>query len=250
VTQQNPLTVEEDAFMRDKNFSLKRSGEETLGLLRIGVDLDGVVVDTVQKMAEMVRKRFSIDINQIMKKKRKVDYWLLNWPELKRIPGCVDFIAQKFKEPAVYQTAKPIKGAISILNKWAFIGHQIWLITARPKSLKLTTQNWLKSYGLERFSKEEKIIFHQLENEIDAEYKIQVVKNLRLHIFIEDNPKTLKKITAASIIRKILLSFPYNFGQETGQKTDLVKNWQEIDQIVEAASSLHRHRYHFYVAQY
>ena len=114
--------------------------------LKIGVDLDGVIADVYQVMVRMVKSEYGLDIEKLVKK-RGFGYWWMNWPEVKAIDGCSEFIIQKFNEPEVYQEACLIKGSLKVLQKWQRQGHQIWLITARPPNLKATTLNWLKANG-------------------------------------------------------------------------------------------------------
>ena len=61
-----------------------------------------------------------------------------------------------------------------------------------------------------------------------------MVKKLKIQVFIEDNAATLKKIDSKTILKKILISYPYNLGQDPGPKTEIVNDWPEIYRVVES----------------
>lgn len=203
-------------------------------VLRIGVDLDGCVVDLAYWTSRLIKRRLGLDF-KLITKKGPVNFWLHEWPEIKRVKG-ENFIRDIFKKTFVYEYAKPIPGAIKVLNKWRKQDHQIWIITARPEEMaKETTLRWLRKNRLGWATK--KILFTGYSQKERASLKSQIAHKLDLHVFIEDHAETVRVIDSPSMIIKLVLKYPWNVAEDIGEKAEFVKDWQEIDKIVQELSS-------------
>lgn len=217
-----------------KKASTKRKRKKSPQRLRLGVDLDACVVDLSYWASRLIKRRLGLDFKAITKK-GPVNFWLHEWPEIKKVKG-ENFIKDMFKKPFVYEYAKPIPGAVRVLNKWKKQNHQIWIITARPKEMaKETTFRWLRKNRLGWTTK--KVLFTGHSPKERANFKSQVAHKLDLHIFIEDHAETVRAIDSPSMIIKLVLRYPWNMAEEIGKKAKFVKNWQEIDKIVQELSS-------------
>ena len=202
--------------------------------LRIGVDLDACIVDLVYWASRLIKRGLKVDLKKILKK-GPVDFWLHHWPEVKKIKG-ENFILAMFEKPFIYQYAKPIPGAVKVLNKWKRQGHQIWLITARPKKTvgKITLQ-WLGKNNLDWAKK--RILFTGYSYKDRANFKSEASRKLNLHVFIEDHAEAVRAIDSPSMIVKLVLKYPWNMAEDIGKKAKFVKDWQEIDKIIQKLSS-------------
>ncbi len=203
-------------------------------VFRIGVDLDACVVDLAQWTSRLVKRKLGLDIKAVFKK-GPVNFWLHEWPEIKKLKG-ENFVKEIFQKPFVYEYAKPIPGAIKVLNKWGKQDHQIWIITARPEELaKEITFKWLRKNKLGWTTK--RILFTGHSPKERAGFKSQMAKELDLHLFIEDHAETVRAIDSPSMIVKLVLKYPWNVAEKIGKKARFVKDWQEIDRIVQEISS-------------
>jgi uncharacterized HAD superfamily protein len=212
----------------------KKTKKKHPQVLRIGVDLDACVVDLTYWISRLFKRRLGINIKKILGK-GPVDFWLHEWPEVKKAKG-ENFIKAVFQKPFIYEYAKPVPGAIKVLNKWRKQGHQIWIITARPEEMaKEITFRWLKKNKLGWTTK--KILFTGHSRKRRAGFKSRVARELDLHAFIEDHAETVRAIDSPSLIVKLVLKYPWNMAEKIGRKARFVEDWQEIDRIVQEISS-------------
>lgn len=218
-----------------KEVFIPKEIKETPGILRIGVDLDGNVDEIDTWTCRLIKRGLGIKVDL---RKGVINFWLDKLPEIQQIPGGPAFVNQIFEKSFIYETAKPIPGAVETLNKWKDQSHQIWFITARPKeSLDQITFDWLDRNGLE-WAKD-KVFFREFWDEDRTQFKADKAAILNLHFFIEDHAETVRAVTPSSLIRNLVLEYPWNVTEDIGSQSAYVKNWQEIDRIVQEASCWH-----------
>jgi uncharacterized HAD superfamily protein len=210
----------------------KRVKKKKPQVLRIGVDLDACVVDLICWASRLIKRKLRVDLNKIFKK-GPVDYWIQDWPEIKKAQG-ENFIFELYQKPFVYQHAKAIPKAVKILNQWKKQGHQIWIITARPEEAQKATLEWLKENQLGWARK--RVLFTGHSPKERAGFKSRVARELDLHLFIEDHAETVRAIGSPSMILKLVLKYPWNMAEKIGKKARFVEDWQEIDKIVQKLS--------------
>jgi predicted secreted acid phosphatase len=215
--------------------SKPKKAKKSSEVLRIGVDLDGCVDDLFDYASLLIKKKLGVDFKAIIKK-GPVNFYLDEWPEIKRVPGGQVFVREIFKKSDVYKHARPVPGAVKILNKWKKQGHQIWLITARPKKItgKITLK-WLEDNNLGWAKK--RILFTGYSYKERANFKSKVAQELDLHVFIEDHAEAVRAIDSSSMIIKLVLKYPWNMVEDIGRKAKFVKDWQEMDKIIQKLSS-------------
>lgn len=215
--------------------SKPEKAKKTSKVLRIGVDLDGCVDDLFDYASRLIKKKLGVDFNTVIEK-GPVNFYLDEWPEIKRIPGGEVFVREIFKKPDVYKHARPVPWAIRTLNKWNQQDHQIWLITARPKEIvKEITLKWLRDHNLGWAKK--RILFTGYSYKERANFKSKVAQELDLHVFIEDHAEAVRAVDSASMLVKLVLKYPWNMAEDIGKKAKFVKDWQEIDKIIQELSS-------------
>jgi len=200
-----------------------------MGALRIGVDLDANVDDLYLWFRRLLKRRFRLDI----KFEELVAFNVEELERIKAVKSGPTFARTVFATPFIYECAKPLPGAVETLNKWHKQSHEIWFVTARPKYLRPVTLAWLEKNNL-GWAKN-KVIFRDLWGDDRAKFKCSVARKLDLHVFIEDEARVIKAIKSPSLMAKLVLRYPWNINEDIGQAT-FVKNWRQIDQIVQNMS--------------
>lgn len=201
--------------------------------LKISIDLDGIVVDFHSSLRKELIKAIGYDCN-FYSKPSPVSYYINEWPEIKAISNGPEEVIRLSSLPLVYQKAKPVKDAIKSLNMLRDLGHELWFITARPKNLTQTTQDWLKKYGLS-WGIESLIICDALFTD-HAKAKSIACQKIKADILIDDHAETIRNIVCPTIKLKILLSYPWNIGKDVGPNAIFCKNWEEILQRIEKSN--------------
>lgn len=174
--------------------------------LRIGIDIDGVIVDLVSLMLPLLSKAcgrpvshqdiYCFDIGRALDIEEKMaDVW-----------------AQVYDSDTL-QSAPPIKGAITGLS--VLREHEIWLITRRPTSTRSHTVSWLRRYKI----KYDHLIFdsspqkHLVGRGFDA--------------FVEDNLEQACAIAEAGIFT-LLLDHPWNQAPTLPKRCRRAEDWNAI----------------------
>jgi len=213
----------------------KENKESPPGILRIGVDLDANVDEIDTWVCRLVKRGLGVDIKKKIEDEGSTNFWLDQWEEVRSISHGPNFVRELFKRPFIYEYARPIPGAIKTLNKWREQGHQIWFITARTKGdLYQVTLEWLEKNNL-GWAKS-KLSMPQSLGEDRVNFKNSEAQRLDLHFFIEDHAETVRTVTPSSLVRNLVLEYPWNVAEDIGSQSAYVKNWQEIDRIVQEAS--------------
>jgi len=216
--------------------------KETPGILKIGCDLDGVVADIMPAVRDMILERFNIDVYEIANGKDSTEYWLHEWPEIRAITGGSEFVLNMWHNPGLYLAAKQIPRAVSSINEWRKLGHQIWFITARDKVVAEATLTWLEENELGWAVKENRVLFPQSSEEDRLSFKSSLARELGLHVLIEDYANVFEHLNSSpSLMVKILLTHPYNVGKDAGSQVLRVSSWSEIVAVIQEASRWHYH---------
>ena len=209
--------------------------KETPGILRIGVDLDGNVDEIDTWTCRLIKRGLGVKVDL---RKGVINFWLDKLPEIQQIPGGPAFVNQIFEKSFIYETAKPIPGAVETLNKWKDQNHQIWFITARPKeSLDQITFDWLDRNGL-KWAKD-KVFFREFWGEDRTQFKADKAAMLNLHVLIEDYADTVRMCHSSLMMVKLVLKYPWNVTEVIGPQAVRVNNWQEMDKIIQDTSRWH-----------
>ena len=174
--------------------------------LRIGIDIDGVIVDLVSSVLPLLSKAcgrpvshrdiYCFDIGKALNIEDKMaDVW-----------------AQVYRGNTL-RFAPPIKGAITGLS--ALREHEIWLVTRRPTSTRSHTMSWLR----EKRIKYDHLIFDSSPN------KHSVGQNF--DVFVEDNLEQACAIAEACIF-SLLLDQPWNQTLILPKHCTRIEDWNAI----------------------
>ncbi|MBS3088845.1 hypothetical protein J4402_03635 [Candidatus Pacearchaeota archaeon] len=185
--------------------------------MKIGIDVDGVIVDTFGGFLEFYNERF----NSNFKTEDLIDYHI--WPILGISRDKNDELIEEFmlsKSFGLMEPADGMKDAIENLS-----GNEFFIITSRPKKLNKLTSAFLKRH----FDKVDFRIFHtnDFHSENRGQSKAEICLEKSLDIFIEDCAKYANEC-AEKGIRVFLINKPWNKNEEIIDGVVRVSGWKEI----------------------
>ncbi|MCX5781774.1 MAG: hypothetical protein NT145_03585, partial [Elusimicrobia bacterium] len=130
--------------------------------MRIGIDLDGTIFQTYERMAEV----FYLETGKNM------DLSTIGSAET-MIPSELKWLKKYFEKPEAHNVA-PYPDAMRILKELEK-RHELYFITARRKEVEEDTRRIMKSYGFDK-----RIFIVSREN------KVETYKLLKLNLILED----------------------------------------------------------------
>lgn len=190
--------------------------------MKIGVDIDGVIADSLSVWVNELNRYFAQD-----KKREDMIYYQfekiynVTWEEM-------DSFFRANQELLLTNLA-PVEQAADIITRLND-KHEVLIITARPEQYRTITESWLLN---------QRIIYHNLVM-TDFNDKSLYCKSLQVDIFIEDSLENALSIYQQGI-PVILFDAPYNQGS-LPKGVIRTKNWQEIYYIIG------KHKKMFYIA--
>jgi len=174
--------------------------------VKIGIDLDGTIFMTYEKMQERYKastgKEFNLEL--------VLDFALVRNP-LERV-----WLFKYFRSEACYKMIETYPDAVYSILKLKEV-HEIYFITARPRKIRKVAIETLKEH-FEISNPAQSIIFCK------AEDKVRIAKNLDIKVLIEDN------INLGAIppeIRILLLKQEWN-KKINNSGVEVVDSWKEI----------------------
>lgn len=208
--------------------------EEKPGILRIGVDFDGNVVDLDTWALRIIRRGLGIKIKTGARRAFMYD----EYPEIQALgPKGVRFVEQLYSRDWIYEIAKPVAGAIETLEKWRDQGHELYFITARRGHHVQVTFKWLEKNKM-GWAKD--FFYFRDQDERDRnKFKKTLSLRRRLHLFIEDFPETLRVIWSPYLLGKLVLEADWNRQENLGPQAVLLPSWEKIDNFVQTTSRWH-----------
>jgi len=174
--------------------------------MRIGFDIDGVIVDTISAAAVAISDFLGCEVTceDVIFRFDEIhevhDYWIKN--------------AHKF-----LCCSPPIEGVCAHINE-LLNEHELYFISARGIELLDESRNWFENYGLPK----DNLFF------TSGEPKAGVCKELGLDLFIEDSPKNAQEIALAGI-PVLLMETEYN-KDYADEKIVRCKDWDELMQKI------------------
>lgn len=183
--------------------------------LKIGMDLDGVVVDLVEAMIPLLSAKANRQIS-------KSDIVTFDIGQALSIETAeMDKIWRHVIQDGFYATAPAISGAIEGL--YAIRHHEIWFVSSRPKEAKRQTEEWLNRYRVDYAY----LILNDSQKNVAVRYNF--------HICVEDNLDRALQVVNAGI-HSLLFDQPWNQSTELPKGCIRVRTWHEIVQCVETIS--------------
>lgn len=181
--------------------------------MRIGVDIDNVILNTSPLLEKRVQEQFGPEWNvwNIYRKYRLADSMCLSfWDEVK-------FWRKYGLEIAV--DSGPLPFCRKSLKWLKQQGIKIYLITARPSIMKPATIAWLKKHRIPYDD-----IFFGSTN------KGKLCKELGVHVMVEDSDKNIKNLLEHGIFT-VAMPYPYNANLRHRNLVHL-GDWRYIAQFI------------------
>ena len=179
--------------------------------MKIGIDLDGVVVDMLEMMMPYLRK-----YKPNAKREDVTDYKLRNFGTKQSRTAQIELakMLSNFEFNGGYLNAKPIDGAVEGVNN-LYDKNEIHFISSRNQYEKILNHSfrWLNSHGFK---------YHSLT--CFQEDKYPTIKMHGVELMIEDNPFALRELTKKGV-ECIVFDQPYN--QEVNE-IKRCKDWKEV----------------------
>jgi len=176
--------------------------------MKIGFDLDKIFIDTPFLIPDAVINKFY--------KKRDNGVLLYN------IPGYPEQLLRKITHLPFLRPA--IKDNIAFLKKIQKKENKLFLISSRYKFLERETTHIVKKYKLDKIFDG---LFFNYENKQPHLFKNDVLKNLKLDIYIDDDLSLLKHIAKTNPTTK------FYWLNHKHEKKILPKNIQSISKLGE-----------------
>lgn len=177
-------------------------------MLKIGLDIDGVVADSFPVFIAELNKHYGKDITEL-ENYDMAKVYNVNWEDMNQF--FVDNMEYLFSLPL------PMKGAVESIKTLLARGHEIIYVTARKCGAEeRMTLKWMAENKIPC----EKIVF------MGAESKTFAVREHGIDLFIEDFMSNALEIEAMGV-PVLLLDAPYNRGK-LPQGVIRCRDWSEI----------------------
>lgn len=189
--------------------------------MRLGFDLDEVVVDLNKSLNEYIENNYGIPcipemyINYDIKKVVFDENEDLN-SRIKKD------ITQLLYDPDFQYNSEPVVGARETLQKLKRVGHKLFFISSRPKPNQSITFKWLRANDIP--FDDLKVIGH---DKVKGYYGMK----LRLDMFVDDLEVHLESMWRFKRRWKkglLLYSRPWNSDSIDASRFSRVDNWKEI----------------------
>ena len=185
--------------------------------MRIGVDIDDVLVDALPHFLAAFNARFAKAVPL-----EEADWGIFRaFPE---IPATDRRAFWKTLEEERFLFQRPVHPeAVAAINRLRDLGHDLFLVTGRLPWHRAPTLDWLTSQGLgEAFTD---LLVRELQRPRE-EHKREAATALRLEAFVEDERGTAEALVTLPLT-VFLLDRPWNRGPALpGLKR--VRDWAEI----------------------
>lgn len=183
--------------------------------MRIGIDFDGVVCDTIAAMISYAASRHGLTLSLL-------DCIAADGPAGLSVEHYVQLIEDTHRTDYAMEM-QPIAGAIEALTGLAAT-HDLFIITARREAAFENARRWSEQYGLTA----------HIEEFVSASgtSKAALSESLRLHALIDDFPRNLEGFPATTL--PILWHAEYNADVAITPPMVRVRGWLELQEHLEA----------------
>lgn len=177
--------------------------------MKVLVDLDGVVVDSIPLILNVMNRAFATNYTM----DELIEY------EFNKMFGRGAKSVFELMELNIYRNANPIHLAKEVLERLIKRGIEIYYVTSRSKKYKDVTCSWLQRYD---FPYPERVMFTRNKSSYAVEEGIDFC--------IEDAPEF---ILDYMVINKPVIVFDYPYNRNIDIKNGIrVKNWAEIEKYL------------------
>jgi uncharacterized HAD superfamily protein len=184
--------------------------------MRIGIDLDDVLADSLPHYVQALNRRFDLTIDLAGAAWRIFD----RFPHIPRREAHSFF--SELIEDGFFSSRPLLPGAREAVESLAEEGHRLFIVTGRATRDAATTREWLEQVGLLRHFN---AVVHNGMEPV-SRYKSGVASRLQLDLFIEDE-LTVAIAVAESAVPVLLFDRPWNQGT-LPDNMQRVRHWNEV----------------------
>lgn len=183
--------------------------------MKIGIDLDDVLADSLPHYLQAFSRRFGLTIGLADAAWQISD----RFPQIPR-QEAHEFFTELI-EAGFFSSRPLLPGAKEAVERLAQDGHRLFIITGRAPRDEAITRGWLTHVGL--LSRFEAVI-HKARAPV-GRHKSGAASELRLDLFIEDELAIATDV-AKTAIQVLLYDHPWNQGALPGN-VQRVRSWTE-----------------------
>jgi len=198
-------------------------------ILRIGIDIDDVLIKSVDRAVVMYNNAYGTSITR--------DTWYdFSDPSVwggDDLPSLVKKVVDVFTDPA-FQTVLPMEDAYETLVHLRGEGHKLFAITGRSESIRPQTMSILDACFPGFFTHETVFFVDHFSHDGQKASKADVGTKLELTHFIDDQVEHVNVLHRAGITA-VLFSQNYKWNR-TGADESIVRlsDWQSIKEFLDA----------------
>jgi len=184
--------------------------------MKIGIDLDDVIVEFIGPFLEIYEKQTN--------KKKSVDE-MLTYDLCKALDISKEEntnIAEKFYETDRFEKGDLLEGVKEFIEE-IYKNHEIIFVTSRPPHLKEKTESLIKKH----FPTQGFKIIHTGDFTGDGKTKAQVCEEDKIEVIIEDNKHYVHECSEKGVMC-FLIDRPWNQNHKESERIVRVKNLNEI----------------------
>ena len=167
--------------------------------VKLGIDLDGVLVDSVIPVTTMAEMNTGIKAPE-----GERDWYFSNYPKVLR-----DEIFRLFKDPKFMCNCMTFHGVVPTLMKWKDAEHKVHIITARAPEIRNETEKMVSSTFYTGDDISGRMLYDGLHFVDIHEPKTEVLRRLSVDMFIDDSPHRVKEACQLGIPRVYLVHNKY-----------------------------------------
>lgn len=186
--------------------------------MRLGLDFDGVIADTIPAMIAYARLRLGIELTPTE----------CIVPEGIERLGVVPYraLVAATHDTTYSLTFEPTAGATEGLRSLAK-RHELFIVTAREGAAFANAERWIEAHGL-------RTCFAAVRSSAGPR-KSQMVDDLRLECFVDDVPRTFRNWSARAW--PLLWTAEHNRDHPVEAPTVRVAGWEELAELLAPMSS-------------
>jgi len=184
--------------------------------MKIGIDLDDVLADSLPHYVQAFNRRFGLSIDLADAAWRIFD----RFPHISRREAH-DFFSELI-EDGFFSSRPLLPGAKEAVESLAEEDHRLFIVTGRATRDAATTRDWLDQVGLLRHF--EAVVHNGMEPV--GRYKSGAASELQLELFIEDE-LVVARAVAETTIPVLLFDRPWNQGTLPAS-VQRVRSWTEV----------------------
>jgi len=191
--------------------------------LRIGIDIDDVLIKSVDRAVEMYNEAFGTAITR--------DTWydfsdLEVWGD-DDLRVLVNRVVGLFSSDA-FASVQPLEGANDVLNHLKREGHELFAVTGRSESIRKQTLFVLDKCYPDLFENDTVFFVDHYSHDGEKASKADVSAELQLTHFVDDQIEHVNSLSRAGI-KTVLFSQDYKWNQ-TGADDNVIRlnDWQSV----------------------